>query len=195
MQQINRLLFLAINQFHSPLIDAVMGAISVTGNFWNILWLLLLLGIVYLVARQRDGHAGTRLRIRTMELATLLVIGFVISSLLVICLKIGIHAPRPGTVFGLGVVHTHQMLDSPYGFPSGHSAFSMMVVCTFWHYMRSRAIRVLLVIFVLWVGISRINLGMHFPLDVVAGYAIGALAAWMARAILTRMKLILAIHH
>jgi len=191
----NHFLFLEINRFHSPLIDAVMNAVSLTGNFWNILWLLLLLCFVYGHARRRGGHAGTRLRIQTMELATTLIIAFVISSLMVTCLKIGIHAPRPGTIFGTGVIHTYQIEDSPYSFPSGHSAFSMMVLCALWHYLRNRAIRVAMVCFVLWVGISRISLGMHFPLDVLAGYVIGAVSAWLARAILVRLKLTLSVRH
>ncbi|HYN77287.1 MAG TPA: phosphatase PAP2 family protein, partial [Lamprocystis sp. (in: g-proteobacteria)] len=64
-------------------------------------------------------------------------------------------------------------------FPSGHSAtagvFFGVLVC----YTRTTWARALLVALALGVGISRVAVGVHWPVDVAAGLAGGVLAAWL----------------
>jgi membrane-associated phospholipid phosphatase len=36
------------------------------------------------------------------------------------------------------------------------------------------------VLFAMWVGISRVSVGAHFPVDVVVGYLCGGLSGWVA---------------
>ena len=56
-----------------------------------------------------------------------------------------------------------------HSFPSGHSSFSMLIIASIWSLLFAWQ-KGLGVIFVLWVGISRISLGAHFPADVLAGF-------------------------
>lgn len=73
-----------------------------------------------------------------------------------------------------------------YGFPSGHAMLSMAVVAALlfltWRGAWPRAIKVLCTLvgalFVLWVGLSRLYLGVHFPSDVLAGWS--ASLAWVS---------------
>lgn len=63
-----------------------------------------------------------------------------------------------------------------YGYPSGHEAAIVVVVLFFWRYL-TWPLRILGVVLVLGVGWSRVYLGVHFPLDIVGGIAVGALVA------------------
>jgi membrane-associated phospholipid phosphatase len=74
-----------------------------------------------------------------------------------------------------------------YSFPSGHAMGSIIgigmllyVLGLYWH--PSRLVRIASIvaacIFVGLVGVSRVYLGVHYPSDVMGGWAAGA--AWMA---------------
>jgi membrane-associated phospholipid phosphatase len=56
-----------------------------------------------------------------------------------------------------------------HSLPSGHASFAMLLTASLWPVL-NRSWRVAGVVFVLWVGISRISLGAHFPADVIAGF-------------------------
>ncbi len=60
-----------------------------------------------------------------------------------------------------------------FGFPSGHSTF-VAACATVLYYQVERRYRKYLLFAVLAVGISRMYLGAHFPLDVIGGWALGA---------------------
>ena len=76
--------------------------------------------------------------------------------------------------------------ENDYSFPSGHSMLSMAVIASFlflvWQWKLARPVQVLATLFggafVLWVGLSRLYLGVHFPSDVVAGWC--ASLAWVS---------------
>jgi len=81
------------------------------------------------------------------------------------------HSPRPYWVSRDVFAWSH---EGSFGLPSGHA----QIAASFWgllaccmHSRRALAAAALLTLF---IGISRIYLGVHFPLDVLSGWAIGA---------------------
>ncbi|SNB66004.1 phosphatase PAP2 family protein [Thermoflexus hugenholtzii] len=64
-----------------------------------------------------------------------------------------------------------------YGLPSGHALNAAAMWGTLAGMIRSGPFTFFAVLLILLVGLSRIVLGVHFPHDVVAGWAVGALVA------------------
>ncbi|MDI6894898.1 MAG: amidase domain-containing protein [Bacillota bacterium] len=90
-------------------------------------------------------------------------------------LKVLVHRPRPEL--------PHLVSAGGYSFPSGHSFVSFVL----YGYLvllvgrlapRWRWLRVPLLLVAVGIGLSRVYLGVHYPSDVLGGWALGA--AWLA---------------
>lgn len=87
--------------------------------------------------------------------------------------KVIVHRGRPQDL--LDTIHLFKgEIFSGYGFPSGHSTLSA-ACATVLYYQLAPKYRKYLLFTVLLVGISRMYLGAHFPLDIVGGWALGAM--------------------
>jgi len=114
------------------------------------------------------------------SIAVPLIIGYLLSVLLTTLLKYTVRRRRPEGEWGA----LYRKTD-PHSFPSGHAAravtLSMVVLA------RDVVLAgVLLLAWSLAVGFARIVLGVHFLVDVLAGYLLGlaiglAIGLWMAR--------------
>jgi undecaprenyl-diphosphatase len=112
-----------------------------------------------------------------MALFTLVAVsgGMLLSTLL----KLGFDRPRPDLVPHESIVYTAS-------FPSGHSMMSAVTYLTLAALLNSvepsRRLKAYLLIVAIAVtvltGVSRVYLGVHWPTDVLAGWAAGA--AWAA---------------
>ena len=127
---------------------------------------MLVIGVaIYLIAAGKRGTA-------------LLVVGAVGSgTLLSETLKLGFARPRPDLVAHLAEVQSAS-------FPSGHAMISAIayltlgVLLTRAHKQRRTKFIIMsyAILLTLMIGLSRIYLGVHWPTDVLAGWALGA--AW-----------------
>ena len=91
-------------------------------------------------------------------------------------LKMAFHGPRPYWVSPdvLGYAS-----ETSFGAPSGHAQIAVGV----WGMLAARLRKgwgwLIAVLVILLIGISRLYLGVHFPLDVISGWLIGALLLWL----------------
>ncbi|TPP06591.1 phosphatase PAP2 family protein [Rhizobium glycinendophyticum] len=138
----------------------------------TVLTLLVTLVVVYLALRRK---------FRTAIFVTASILGgWGLSS----AMKIGIARPRPEVV-------QHLVEVTDMSFPSGHAMLSAITYLTLGA-MLSRieeqpALRyffpIVAVLLTLLIGLSRIYLGVHYPTDVVGGWAAGmvwACGSWFA---------------
>ncbi|WP_168371508.1 phosphatase PAP2 family protein [Sphingomonas sp. Leaf257] len=145
---------------HGPLIVASHGATMMGNNLT--LWIVTAIGLAYLASRQRWRLCA--------YLASTAAGGAIIVSVL----KALVDRPRPMIVAHLVDVRTAS-------FPSGHAMDSAFVYGSLAIVMAAQARRgrratvatsvAMLLIFA--IGASRIILGVHWPTDVAAGWAIG----------------------
>ncbi|MBB6098339.1 hypothetical protein HNR42_001764 [Deinobacterium chartae] len=66
------------------------------------------------------------------------------------------------------------------GFPSGHAQVTATLWLTMAWQQRRRWLWIVATVLVLLVSFSRLYLGVHYPIDVLAGLGIGVLLAWLA---------------
>lgn len=133
-------------------------------------------GVLVLVTVAAVGYLLLDGRPHLALLALVAVLGGLALSLL---LKDIFQRPRPELV-------THGEYVTTSSFPSGHSMMSAVVYLTLGALLaRAQAKRYLKVylmavalLFTVLVGVSRVYLGVHWPTDVLAGWAAGA--AWAA---------------
>jgi len=91
-------------------------------------------------------------------------------------LKPAIDAARPPAVLEPG---TFQQLGEAYpseSFPSGHSVTAAVFFGVLVYYVRGLRWRLLLVLLIVLAGLSRVAVGIHWPVDVAAGLAGGLVA-------------------
>ncbi len=108
-----------------------------------------------------------------------LIFSVLLTWIIVTLIKALVAAPRPFEIVdGVRTLVLHGGGDS---FPSGHTAIAASIAGAIRPYHQRAGM--LLILFALLVGISRVYLGVHFPIDVIAGFLTGLLIADIVRKI------------
>lgn len=111
------------------------------------------------------------------EFSLLLLTAFAIELPLYLVLKNCIRRARPADVL-TAYIQAHITPSDQFSLPSGHTAGAFVVLtCIACYYPM---ILPLVLCWALGIGMSRILLGVHFPLDVVAGALLGTTCALTA---------------
>jgi membrane-associated phospholipid phosphatase len=95
--------------------------------------------------------------------------GILITAIVVLIIKFTVRRSRPDGEWG----RIYRSTD-PHSFPSGHAArAAMLAVLGIW--LGPAWLSLALLIWAPLVGLARVILGVHYPSDVIAGWAFGAL--------------------
>lgn len=166
-----------VQSYNSPFLTSLMNFFTFIGSP-VVLFLFSMLSVVLMSWQKK--------RWESLFLVIALVGGTIFNQLL----KWIFHRQRPSF---------HRLIvETGYSFPSGHSmdsfVFYGMLCMLLFVFLRSKLAKTTVILFtilvILMVGLSRIYLGVHFPSDVLAGYAAGGV--WLT-VCLIGLKLILEI--
>jgi membrane-associated phospholipid phosphatase len=179
---LNVALFHAINGTHSGFIDSFMQLGTALGGHSNFSLYLSLLVVTAFVALARmpvqEAVIQQKIALRWLAVITVFSIGYVVDGWLISALKPMLDFPRPPLALPDGSVHVVGDAELHHSLPSGHASFAMLVVASMWPLFK-RWWKVAGIFFVLWVGISRISLGAHFPADVMAGFLLSLIVVML----------------
>ncbi|MBD2578787.1 phosphatase PAP2 family protein [Oscillatoria sp. FACHB-1406] len=159
----------AIARFHSPVLNSIMIFITTIGEPTVLLVLALILAIVLLAVQERRE-------------ALMLAIASGGGLALNFALKAAFNRARPEL--------WDRIVDVSFkSFPSGHATMSLVVYGAIGYGLArqfpawQKLIATITVLLVSAIGFSRLYLGVHWPTDVIAGYATGLV--WLIACILT----------
>ncbi len=164
-------LFHAINDIRFGLLDSLMQLGTALGDHNLFAPYFALLALVALLAVHNASHDALRPQaMRWMSVIAVFSVAYCLDGLLLGYLKPLLDFPRPPLALPPGTVNIVGTPEYHHSLPSGHSSFAMLVTASLWPVL-GRKWRIAGVCFVLWVGVSRVSLGAHFPADVLAGFA------------------------
>ncbi len=178
MNQLNSLIFSFLNGFagYSKLLDFLIVFCAIYLPYIISAYAILLLYIAF-----RKRHAGINPRLyfkKSLLEIVLLVDSIILSWLMSWILKVYIAAPRP-FLEGITPLFYHGGYTS---FPSGHATvFAALTVSAFMFHKRQGYV---FLIAALLIGIARIMAGVHYPIDIFAGYCVGIIGAWLMQRLL-----------
>ena len=144
--------------------------------FANYLIYLLVIGFLVLVIYEN----GTRRKLYLFAEGALAVI--LSRGILTEVIRFFYHHPRPFDALGF----TPLVPESGPSFPSGHMTFIFALAMVVWYVNRRWGIWY----FILGalMGIARIYVGVHWPLDILGGIVIGVLSGMAIRAALRKSR-------
>jgi undecaprenyl-diphosphatase len=152
---------------HHPIADVVMVGLSIIGR-GGAMWIAITIALV-IMDRGRLRAAGV--------VAVALALSFVMTDLVI---KPIVARSRPFEASVATRVIDRRPLT--YSFPSGHAASSVAAAITLSQLWPAG--RVVLWSLATLVAMSRIYVGVHYPLDVLGGALLGLACAWVANRVM-----------
>lgn len=165
----NRDLFLWINGADWPLVEPIWSALTVLGDTLTLLLLLL-----FFMGRRSD-------------LVWAVIVAVVVVSLILHGGKAFFDVSRPPRVLSAEEIRTIGFVAANASFPSGHTAAAFAFAGAIAMLRFPLWFKLAVLLFAVLAGFSRIVVGIHWPLDVLVGAAVGwlgmalsiGLAGWM----------------
>jgi membrane-associated phospholipid phosphatase len=125
---------------------------------------------------------------RRTDVLTALLMSAAITTPCVHILKPMLGIPRPPGVFSVEMITVIGPAYRHEAFPSGHTAAAVAAAAVIVFSFRHSALRIGAVCAACAVGLSRIFVGVHWPMDVAAGWAVGWLGGGCAVALAQRIS-------
>lgn len=169
--------FVVFNAFHS--IAGFSGVLD-----WLIIFLgkylgyLLIFGTALFIIREKDWK-------KSFQNFTFIALSLILSrGLLTEILRLFIFRERPFAAFGFEPLINHSATAN--AFPSGHAVFYFtLAIALFyldkklgWYFLGGAVL----------IGLARVMAGVHWPLDIVGGAALGTLSPIVVRWLLVSLK-------
>lgn len=137
--------------------------------------------VVYVPSRMPAGPLRVQSLLRAIEISTALFATWAITKVI----KILVGLPRPFEMIASSKVLAP--IEGGTSFPSGHSSLAMaLATAMYFYYPR---LGKLLFAFAFIVGLSRIFVGVHYPLDVIAGFLLGYIVPLGIHTVFTFVKI------
>lgn len=165
-------LFHAVNNIRFEWLDKVMllGTSLANHTMFPLYLCLLTLFVLVVSIRSRLDDAEHRAHLTTLiAVISVFSLAYLFDGWLLGFLKPLLDFPRPPLALPQGTVNIIGAPEYHHSLPSGHSSFAMVIVASLWPIL-NRNWRIAGALFVVWVGVSRMSLGAHFPADVAAGF-------------------------
>lgn len=149
----------ALQELHHPVLDQIMLFISSLADAG---WLWLTIGVICLFFKK---HRKMGVQLLVSMLCTFILGNLVLKNIFA--------RPRPCDIDTAVTL----LLSRPHGhsFPSGHSINSMVAAVAL--FLNNKKIGIPAVILATLIGFTRLYLFVHFPTDVLGGFAIAILVA------------------
>jgi len=178
---INRYLFILINKIHTPVLDQFMLLVTSLGHPrlypFYIASALLIMWVKPSVMPQRN--------------VVVFSVSYVVTSIFFVpFLKTSLDFPRPLAVLGANNVTILGNPDVMHSFPSGHSAFVILMAASLAPGI-PRTGKVALIVFTLLVCLSRVMVGAHFPADVAGSLLLALAVVFSVRSVIKHPPVIL----
>ncbi|PIS42759.1 MAG: hypothetical protein COT24_01830 [Candidatus Kerfeldbacteria bacterium CG08_land_8_20_14_0_20_40_16] len=151
---------------HLPVFNVFFTAIS-SSAYPSLIWLPLVIGFLLYHHRKRGWIL--------LEAVFAMGIGVVFSEFI---LKEIFARPRPFEVFSN--LSSMDPTATGFSFPSSHAVAALSLATVIALSTKNIKIQALMTSYAILVCYSRIYLGVHFPLDVVAGALLGVLLGWLS---------------
>lgn len=180
----NEALFHAFNGLSggSPITDALI--------VFSAKWLpwFLVVGLIFFIFIHRHKEARTlaelfsSAKLRMRELAMILF-SALFALVLAEAMKYFYASPRPFEILAdINLLFSYGWGDS---FPSGHATFFAALAAAVYSYHKKLGI--LYIIAALLIGLGRIMAGIHFPIDILAGFVLGGAIGLSSYALFKRV--------
>lgn len=140
---------------------------------------ILILILLFIIGMLKKNN---KLKITSIQVLCALIV----VTIVVVALKHFIDRPRPFVTYPW---LWHAVTKTNPSFPSGHAAVTFALATILSLNYRKKYIVILFFLWAVIVAYSRLDLGMHYPSDVLAGTVIGIASAWFVYKVYCKLRL------
>lgn len=168
LEHLDQSITIAINQGNSPFADTIMELVS-----GRLTWAPLYAALLYLFQKIYGWK-------RTLIILLAIALNVVFTDQLSVMMKFGFERLRPCHEPAIkDLLHLPYGCGGQFGFVSSHAANTMGLGLLVAFILKNRWMTIGMLSFALFNGYSRIYLGKHYFFDVIGGFILGAIGAYL----------------